>query len=120
MLNAACAPCSVCLHCSLAFLSRLRSFAPSPHSLPPMSRSTTVLQYKIDNISPSASFSGAAASRSAHSNSPSLSSYSRSSKYEPAYDHYDYLCKLLVIGDSGCGLQNNTLRETKHAMAVGR
>lgn len=67
-----------------------------------MSRSTTVVQYKIDNISPSPSFS-AGASRSAHNNSPSLNSYSRSSKYEPSYDHYDYLCKLLVIGDSGCG-----------------
>lgn len=39
---------------------------------------------------------------SSRSMPPQLSYASKSSTANP-YDHYDYLCKLLVIGDSGCG-----------------
>lgn len=35
---------------------------------------------------------------------PAAASLRSSASYDPAlYDQYDYLCKLLVIGDSGCG-----------------
>jgi GTPase SAR1 family protein len=55
-------------------------------------------------------------SRGANASSQQLN-YSKN--HSASYDHYDYLCKLLCIGDSGCGKSSLLKRFSDDEFQIG-